>query len=55
MKRLVLALAAAATLAGPMMVASDAAAQSYRGNDRYDRYDRYDRRYRNKPTFFNWW
>jgi hypothetical protein len=23
--------------------------------DRYDRDDRYDRRYRNKPTFFNWW
>jgi Ni/Co efflux regulator RcnB len=47
-----MALAAVATLAGPMMVAGDAAAQSYRGNDRYDRYDRndrYDRRdnYRN--------
>ena len=28
-----------------------------RGNrfNRYDRYDGYDRRYRNKPTFFNWW
>jgi len=23
--------------------------------DRYDRYDRYERRYRNGPTFFNWW
>ena len=43
MKRLVMALAAVATLAGPMAIASDAAAQSYRGGDRYDRYDRNDR------------
>lgn len=42
MKRLVLAIAAAATMAGPMLVASEAAAQSYRG-DRYERYDRNDR------------
>ena len=47
MKRLVMALAAVATLAGPMAVASDAAAQSYRGNDRYDRSDRNDRYDRN--------
>lgn len=47
MKRLVLALAAAATLAGPMVVASDAAAQSYRGNDRYQQSNRNDRNVRN--------
>ena len=47
MKRLVLAIAAAATLAGPRLVAGQAAAQSYRGDSRqYDRRDndRYDRR-----------
>lgn len=27
----------------------------YYDDGRYGRYDRYDRRYRNKPTFFNWW
>lgn len=47
MKRLVLAIAAAATLAGPMIVASEAAAQPYR-SERYDRRDNdrrdYDRR-----------
>lgn len=52
MKRLVLAIAAAATLAGPMIVASEAAAQSYRGaepyrggnqSQRYERNDRYER------------
>jgi Ni/Co efflux regulator RcnB len=47
MKRLVMALVAVATLAGPMVVASDAAAQSYRSNDRYDRSDRYNRYDRN--------
>ena len=56
MKRLVMALAAVATLAGPMAIASDAAAQSYRGGDRYDRYDRndrYDRRDYNRGRYDN--
>jgi Ni/Co efflux regulator RcnB len=53
MKRLVLALAAIASVAGPMAVATEAAAQP-RYYDRYDRYDRYDhyRSYRAPPRYY---
>ncbi len=54
MKRLVLALAAIASVAGPLAVATEANAQPWRDRDRYERqWDRrdYDRRYYDRPAY----